>query len=53
MTSLALDKRVAPQRARTTVVSSPRSSGSATYATATPWSASALTRVRMARSQRS
>ena len=56
MISLAWDKRGAPhraRRARTTAVSSPRRSGSATGATATPWSASGVTRVLMARSRRS
>ena len=38
--SLARERRVAPHRARTTAVSSPRKSGSVTEATATPWSGS-------------
>ena len=53
MTSLARDKHVAPHRARTTAVSSPRRSGSVTDATATPWSASGVTSVPVARSRRS
>ena len=40
-------------RARTTAVSTSRRSGSVTDATATPWSASGVTSVLMARSRRS
>ena len=53
MTSLAWYRRVAPQRARTTTVSSPRRSGSVTDAAATPWGASGVTSVLMAQSCRS
>ena len=53
ITSLARDRRVAPHRARTTAVSSPHRSGSVTDATATPWSASGVTSVLIARSRRS
>ena len=52
-TSLARDTRAGPHRAHTTAVSSPLRSGSVTDATATPWRASGVTRVLMARSHRS
>ena len=53
MGSLARAKRAAPHRARTTAVSSSRRSGSATGATATPWTASGVIMVLMARFRRS
>ena len=51
--ALAQDTRVAPHKACTTVVSSPRKSRAVTEAKATPWSASGVTSMLMARSRRS
>ena len=52
MISLVRDMRACPHRARTTAVSSPLKLGSVTGATATPWRASGVTRVLIARSRR-
>ena len=51
--SLARDMHVDPDKARRTAVSDPRKSRSVIQASATPWSASGMTSVPMARSRRS